>query len=341
MLNKKEKYSIAIVGATGIVGESLLSILDSRNFPISSIAAIASEKSKNSKVKFGSQLITVESINNFNFKETDIAFFSAGSDISKEFVPQAVDAGCIVIDNTSEFRYIDDIPLIIPEVNLNQLERYKSKNIIANPNCSTIQMLVALKPIHDRYGIQQINVSTYQAVSGSGRKGMDELIDQTNSYFEQKDIKPSVYPKQIAFNAVPFVDSFCDNNYTREEMKMVWETQKILGSDIHVNPTAVRIPVLVGHSEAISVETEKNIDVNQVIQDFKKHDSIQIIDDKETFSFPTAFNEGHGTDDVYVGRIRKGLDNDNILNLWVVADNVRKGAALNSVQIAEKLIESL
>ncbi len=224
---------------------------------------------------------------------------------------------------------------------MDELVNYKNRNIIANPNCSTIQMLVALKPIHDRYSIKHINVSTYQAVSGSGKEGINELIDQTNSYFKQKDIKPKIYPKQIAFNTIPFVDSFCDNNYTKEEMKMVWETQKILDATISVNPTAVRVPVLVGHSESVSVETEKNIDINEVIQDFENHDSIQLIDDKEASAFPTAFSEGHGTDDVFVGRIRKGLDNDKVLNLWVVADNVRKGAALNSVQIAEKLIESL
>ena len=341
MLSKKETYNIAIVGATGIVGESLLDILYSRNFPISNLSVIASDKSKNTKVKFGSDLLTVESVNSYDFKETDIAFFSAGSNVSKEFVPRAVDFDCVVIDNTSEFRYVDDIPLIIPEVNLDQLPNYKNQNIIANPNCSTIQMLVALKPIHDRYIVQEINVSTYQAVSGSGRKGMNELIDQTNSYFGGKDIKSNIYPKQIAFNVIPFVDSFCDNSYTKEEMKMVWETQKILGSSINVNPTAVRVPVLIGHSESIAVKTEKNIDVNQVIKDFQNHDSIQIVDDWKNFAFPTASSEGQGTDDVYIGRIRKGLDNDNILNLWVVADNVRKGAALNSVQIAEKLIESL
>ncbi|MEC9206190.1 MAG: aspartate-semialdehyde dehydrogenase [Pseudomonadota bacterium] len=341
MLNRKQKYNVAIVGATGIVGESLLDILNSRNFPISNIVAVASDKSKGNKVKFGKQLLVVESINDFNFKQTDVAFFSAGSTVSKEFVPRAVDAGCIVIDNTSEFRYVNDIPLIIPEVNLDELVNYKNRNIIANPNCSTIQMLVALKPIHDRYSIKHINVSTYQAVSGSGKEGINELIDQTNSYFKQKDIKPKIYPKQIAFNTIPFVDSFCDNNYTKEEMKMVWETQKILDATISVNPTAVRVPVLVGHSESVSVETEKNIDINEVIQDFENHDSIQLIDDKEASAFPTAFSEGHGTDDVFVGRIRKGLDNDKVLNLWVVADNVRKGAALNSVQIAEKLIESL
>lgn len=341
MLIKKEKYNIAVVGATGIVGESLLSILHSRKFPISSIIAVASDKSKGTKVKFGEKLLTVESINDFNFNQTDIAFFSAGGEVSKEFVPQATDANCVVIDNTSEFRYIDDVPLIIPEVNLDQLANYKNTNIIANPNCSTIQMLVALKPIHDRYSIKHINVSTYQAVSGSGREGINELIDQTNSYFEQKDIKTKVYPKQIAFNTIPFVDSYCDNNYTREEMKMVWETQKILGADISVNPTAVRVPVLIGHSESVTVETHKSIDINQVIKDFEEHDSINLLDDPSTFSFPTAFLEGHGTDDVYVGRVRKGLDNDNVLNLWVVADNVRKGAALNSVQIAEKLVISL
>ena len=341
MLNKKQKYNVAVVGATGIVGESLLKILHSRKFPISDIIPIASKKSEGNKVKFGDELLTVQSIKGFSFDEIDIAFFSAGSEVSKKFVPHATNANCVVIDNTSEFRYVENIPLIIPEVNSNQISAYKETNIIANPNCSTIQMLVALKPIHDRYSIKNINVSTYQAVSGSGREGINELIDQTNSYLNQRDINPKVYPKQIAFNTIPFVDSYHDNNYTKEEMKMVWETQKILDANIKVNPTAVRVPVLIGHSESITVETQKNIDIEQVIKDFEEHDSIQLVDDKNTFSFPTAFFEGHGTDDVYVGRVRKGLTDDNILNLWVVADNVRKGAALNSVQIAEKLIESL
>ena len=341
MLTKKQKYNVAVVGATGIVGEALLNILHSRKFPINTINPIASDKSEGVKIKFGEKLIAVESIENFSFNEIDIAFFSAGSEVSKKFVPQATNSNCVVIDNTSEFRYVDDVPLIVPEVNSDQICGYKKKNIIANPNCSTIQMLVALKPIHDRYVIKDINVSTYQAVSGSGRKGVNELIDQTNLYFEQKNIDPQIYPKQIAFNAIPFVDSFCDNNYTKEEMKMVWETQKILGTDIYVNPTAVRVPVLVGHSESITVETQKNIDIGEVIKDFKEYKGIQLIDDQDPFSFPTAFFEGHGTDDVYIGRVRKGLTNENILNIWVVADNVRKGAALNSVQIAEKLIESL
>ena len=338
MFKYKEKYNIAIVGATGIVGEALLNILKSRDFPINEIVAIASKRSSGSKVKYGDKLISVINIENFNFENIDFAFFSAGSEVSRKYAPIAANSGSIVIDNTSEFRYRDDIPLIVPEVNPNDIDLYQNTNIIANPNCSTIQMLVALKPIHDRFVIKSINVSTYQAVSGSGRKGINELIDQTHAYLNQQEIKSSIYPKQIAFNAIPFVDSFCENSYTREEMKMVWETQKILDKSISVNATAVRIPVLVGHSESISVETVKSINIDELLKDYNKFKGIEIIDNNSEYDFPNAYSNGQGTDNVYIGRIRKGLDNDKILNIWVVADNVRKGAALNSIQIAEAII---
>ena len=339
VFKKKDKYKIAIVGATGIVGESLLDILHSRNFPSSEIDVIASSRSVDTKVKYGDQLLSIVAIDSYDFSDTDIAFFSAGSEVSKKYVPEATKSGTIVIDNTSEFRYIDNIPLIIPEVNPEHIKDYKDTNIISNPNCSTIQMLVALKPVHDRFHIEEINVSTYQAVSGSGKKGINELIEQSHAYFDQKKINSSVYPKQIAFNVLPFVDSFCENNYTKEEMKMVWETQKILDKSIKVNATAVRVPVLVGHSESITIRTKTAIDIDKVLEDYKSNNSIEVIDNPVTNEYPTAFFNGHGTDKVYIGRIRKGLDSDNILNIWVVADNVRKGAALNSVQIAENLIK--
>ena len=262
MLKKQDKYNIAIVGATGIVGESLLSILDSRSFPINGIHAVASQKSKGVKVKFGDHLLTVEALDEFDFSNIDIAFFSAGGSISKDYAPKAASQGCIVIDNTSEFRYVDNIPLIVPEVNPYDIDKYKETNIIANPNCSTIQMLVALKPLHDEFGVDNINVSTYQAVSGSGKDGVEELLQQSSSYIDQRTIEKNVYPKQIAFNTIPFVDCFLDNDYTREEMKMVWETQKILDKSIKVNPTAVRVPVLVGHAESIYIETKKDIDID-------------------------------------------------------------------------------
>ena len=339
MFEKKESYNIAIVGATGIVGESLLDILHSRQFPIKKIDPIASSKSAGNKVRFGDDLLEVMDIAKYDFSQTDIAFFSAGSDVSKKYVPIATQSGAIVIDNTSAFRYEDDIPLIVPEVNPSDIGQFSKTNIISNPNCSTIQMLVALKPIHDRFNIKKINVSTYQAVSGSGKKGVNELLEQSHAYLNQQKISPSVYPKQIAFNVLPFVDSFCDNGYTKEEMKMVWETHKILDKNISVDATAVRVPVLVGHSESITIETSKSIDVDMVINDYTDNDGIEILDNPNSDDYPTAFMNGHGTDKVFVGRIRKSINSDNILNIWVVADNVRKGAALNSIQIAEKLIE--
>ena len=339
MFKTKNKYNIAIVGATGIVGESLLDILYSRKFPVEKIVPLASKKSAGTEIKFGNKLIEVIALDDYDFRDIDIAFFSAGSNISKIHAPIAAKSGAIVIDNTSEFRYVDNIPLVVPEVNSSEIENYKKCNIIANPNCSTIQMLVALKPIHDRYKILNINVSTYQAVSGSGKSGVDELLQQSHNYLNQQQIKPSVYPKQIGFNAIPFVDSFCENGYTKEEMKMVWETQKILDKDISVNATAVRVPVLIGHSESVTIETEKPIDVETVKEDYIKHEGIQLIDNPKSDEYPTAIDNGHGTDHVYVGRIRKSLNSDKVLNIWVVADNVRKGAALNSIQIAEELIK--
>ena len=339
MFKVKNKYNIAVVGATGIVGESLLDIIFSRKLPIDKIIAIASKRSAGNKVKFGNTLLDVIAIDDYDFKNIDFAFFSAGSAVSKEYAPIAAKAGAIVIDNTSEFRYVEDIPLIVPEINSLDIDKYEKTNIIANPNCSTIQMLVALKPIHDRYKILSINVCTYQAVSGSGKKGIDELLEQSHSYMNQQEIKPNVYPKQIAFNVIPFVDSFCENGYTKEEMKMVWETQKILDKDIKVNATAVRVPVLIGHSESVTIETESPIQVEDIMSDFLNNKGIELIDEPNANEYPTAFVNGHGTDKVYIGRVRKSLDSDNILNIWVVADNVRKGAALNSVQIAEQLIK--
>lgn len=340
MLVKKDKYNIAIIGATGIVGEALLDIVGSRNFPVDQLHAVASQRSKGSKVKYGKELLTVEALDEFDFTNIDIAFFSAGGSISKEYAPKAASQNCVVIDNTSEFRYVDNIPLIVPEVNPNEIEKYQETNIIANPNCSTIQMLVALKPLHDRFCIQNINVSTYQAVSGSGKDGIEELLQQSSSYIDQRTMEKKVYPKQIAFNAIPFVDCFLDNHYTREEMKMVWETQKILDKNITINPTAVRVPVLVGHAESVYIETKNDINIDDAFKVLEEFEGITIIDDINSIDFPTPLEQGHGTDNVYVGRIRKGLNKNNTLNLWIVADNVRKGAALNSVQIAEHLIRS-
>tara|TARA_B100000941_G_C28478684_1_gene540809 strand:+ start:574 stop:1605 length:1032 start_codon:yes stop_codon:yes gene_type:complete len=339
MSKNRENYNIAIIGATGIVGESFLDILSSRNFPLGEIYAIASKRSAGKTIRFGKGVLEIIDIASFDFSKVDIAFFSAGSEVSAMYAKKAAKSGAVVIDNTSHFRYDDEIPLIVPEVNPSAIANYSKKNIIANPNCSTIQMLVALKPIHDLFDIQKIIVSTYQAVSGSGKSGINELLEQTHSYMNQQKIGVNIYPKQIAFNVIPFVDSFNENGYTKEEMKMVWETHKILDENIDVNATAVRVPVIMGHSESVTIETKKSVDIGVLKDRYNDLDYIKLLDDPKNDEYPTAVIDGSGTDHVYVGRIRKDLVNDKILNIWVVADNVRKGAALNSVQIAELLIK--
>ena len=339
MSKSREKYNIAIIGATGIVGESFLDILVSRNFPLGDVYAVASDRSAGKTVRFGKEILEIIDIASFNFSKVDIAFFSAGSDVSAMYAKEAAKSGTVVIDNTSYFRYDDEVPLIVPEVNPEAIAGYSKTNIIANPNCSTIQMLVALKPIHDLFNIRKIIVSTYQAVSGSGKSGINELLAQTHSYMNQQEVEVNAYPKQIAFNVIPFVDSFNDNGYTKEEMKMVWETHKILDENINVNATAVRVPVITGHSESITIETKKPVDIDLLKDRFRALEYIKLLDDPSKNEYPTAVTDGSGTDHVYVGRIRKDLENDNILNIWVVADNVRKGAALNSIQIAELLIK--
>jgi aspartate-semialdehyde dehydrogenase len=285
-------------------------------------------------------MLTVEDLATFDFSQVQIGLFSAGGSISAEFAPKAAEAGCVVIDNTAHFRYDDDIPLVVPEVNPHAIARYKDRGIIANPNCSTIQMLVALKPIQDAVGIDRINVATYQAVSGTGKEAIEELAGQTAALLNGKDTEAEVYPKQIAFNALPHIDVFQDNGYTKEEMKMVWETNKIMEDDaIKVNPTAVRIPVFYGHSEALHVETRKHISAGEVRELMEKTNGITVLDDRNDGGYPTAVTEGASHDDVYVGRIRDDISHENGIDMWVVADNVRKGAALNSVQIAEILIK--
>jgi len=279
-------------------------------------------------------------LDTFDFSKVQIGLFSAGGSISAKYAPKAAAAGCVVIDNTSEFRYEDDIPLIVPEVNPHAVAGYTARNIIANPNCSTIQMLVALKPIHDAVGITRINVCTYQAVSGSGKEAIEELASQTVALLNGKPVTAEVYPKQIAFNVLPQIDVFMENGYTKEEMKMVWETKKILEDDaILVNPTAVRVPVFFGHSEAVHVETAKKLAVADLLALYEKAPGIEVMDEREPGGYPTAVTESAGNDAVYVGRIREDISHSNGLDLWVVSDNVRKGAALNSVQIAEILIK--
>ena len=333
------KYDVAVVGATGAVGEAMLEILAERKFPINKVYPLASERSAGKKVPFGSTYLTVEDLGSFDFSRVQIGLFSAGAGISETYAPIAAQAGCVVVDNTSRFRYEDDIPLVVPEVNPHAIAAYKARGIIANPNCSTIQMLVALKPLHDVAGIERINVCTYQAVSGTGKEAIEELASQTAELLNGRSIKPSVYPRQIAFNVLPHIDVFLENGYTKEEMKMVWETRKIMEApEIQVNPTAVRVPVFYGHSEAVHIETREKLTAVQATSLLKKAPGVVVLDKREDGGYPTAVTEGAGHDPVYVGRIREDISHPRGLDLWVVADNVRKGAALNSIQIAEILV---
>jgi len=335
-----KKVDVAVVGATGAVGETMLDILHQRKFPVGKVYALASERSAGSTVTFGNKTLVVEDLATFDFSKVQIGLFSPGASISKIYAPIAAAAGCVVIDNTSEFRYVDDIPLVVPEVNPDAIADYKNHGIIANPNCSTIQMMVAIKPIYDAVGITRINVCTYQAVSGTGKPAMDELAKQTAALLNGRPVETSVYPKQIAFNVIPQIDVFEENGYTKEEMKMVWETQKIMGDkSIQVNPTAVRVPVFYGHSEAIHIETRDKITAEQARKLLSETDGIVVLDEHVDGGYPTAVSQASGTDPVYVGRIREDISHPTGLNLWVVADNVRKGAALNSIQIAEILVE--
>ena len=336
----KESVNVAVVGATGMVGEAMLDILAERKFPINNLHPLASERSLGKVVQYGGRSVPVELLEDHDFSSTDIALFSAGGSISAEFAPKAAAAGCVVIDNTSHFRMDDDIPLVVPEVNAGALANYAARNIIANPNCSTIQMVVALKPIYDAVGIERINVATYQAVSGAGRSAVENLAAQTVELLNGRPVTTLDGQKQIAFNAIPHIDVFQDNGYTKEEMKMVLETQKIFGDpDIRVNPTAVRIPSFIGHSEAVHLETRDKISAAQVRELLEAAAGVQVLDEAEMGGYPTAVTEASGTDPVYVGRIRDDISHQHGINMWVVADNVRKGAALNSVQIAEILVQ--
>ena len=333
-------FNVAVLGATGAVGETMLSILAERNFPVGEVYALASANSAGKRVSFGDTSLIVRDVAECDFSQVQIGLFSAGASVSAVYGPRAAAAGCVVIDNTSCFRYEDDIPLVVPEVNPAAIAQYKSRGIIANPNCSTIQMLVALKPIHDAAGIERINVCTYQAVSGTGKKAIEELAGQTAALLNGKPIRSQVYPRQIAFNVLPHIDVFLENGYTREEMKMVWETRKIMGDDhIQVNPTAVRVPVFYGHSEAIHIETREKLTAGAARALLEQAPGVVVLDEREPGGYPTAVTEAAGKDPVYVGRIREDISHPRGLNLWVVADNIRKGAAFNSVQIAEILIQ--
>lgn len=335
-----KKFNVAVVGATGAVGETMLSILEERNFPVENIVALASSRSAGSRIRFNGKTIVVEDLEGFDFKGVDIGLFTPGASVSKIHVPRAVEAGCVVIDNTSQFRYDDDIPLVIPEVNPDAIADYKNRGIIANPNCSTIQMLVALKPIHDAATIERINVCTYQAVSGTGKEAIEELAKQTAELLNGRKAVCEVYPKQIAFNVLPHIDDFQKNGYTLEEMKMVWETRKIFEDDaIQVNPTAVRVPVFFGHSEAIHIETKNKLSAEEVRNLLRNQPGITLVNEPKDGGYPTAVSEAAGKDPVFVGRIREDISHPRGINLWVVSDNVRKGAALNSIQIAEILVK--
>ena len=335
------EFDIAVVGATGVVGEAMLAMLAERKFPVGTVYALASEKSIGKSVDFGRRELPVDDLAEFDFSAVEIGLFSAGASVSAEYAPKAVAAGCTVIDNTSNFRYDDDIPLVVPEVNADKISEYKKRGIVANPNCSTIQMVVALKPIYDAVGIKRINVSTYQAVSGAGRVAVEELVRQTSMMLSGQPLDIEGDAKQIAFNAVPHIDVFEDNRYTREEMKIVWETRKIFDDDkILINPTAVRIPAFYGHSEAVSIETSDKISAEKVCDLLRNAPGVCLLDGVETGAYPTAVTDSSGTDPVYVGRVREDISHPRGINLWVVADNIRKGAALNSVQIAEILAKN-
>ncbi len=337
-----KKVDVAIVGATGAVGEVMVQILAEREFPVGNLYLLASGRSEGRAMQFRGKSHRVTRLDAFDFSRAQIGLFSAGAAISAEFAPKAAAAGCVVIDNTSQFRYDADIPLVVPEVNLPALAAFRARNIIANPNCSTIQMVVALKPIRDAVGIERINVATYQSVSGAGAKGVRELANQTADLLNAKPIEPKAFSRQIAFNAIPHIDVFQENGYTKEEMKMVWETRKIFGDDsIAVNPTCVRIPVFYGHSEAVHIETRVKITAQRALELLRAAPGVEVIDERANGGYPTAVVNAAGTDPVYVGRVREDVSHPRGLDLWIVSDNVRKGAALNSIQIAEHLLKEL
>ena len=331
-----KKLTVAVVGATGAVGREMLKTLHDRQFPATEVRAFASARSAGTKVPFGDDELVVQELKEDIFEGIDIAIFSAGGSTSEKFAPHAAHAGCVVVDNSSQWRMDDRCPLVVPEVNPEHLEGHQG--IIANPNCSTIQMLVALKPIHDAVGIKRIVVSTYQAVSGTGQKGLEELERQTRDLFNMREPENKVYPYRIAFNVLPHIDVFLENDYTKEEMKMVNETHKMLDPNIRVTATCVRVPVFYGHSESVNIETEKKLTAAEARVILSQAPGVQVVDTPRANLYPLAIDAA-GEDDVFVGRIREDESCDNSLNMWIVADNVRKGAALNAVQIAEELLK--
>ena len=333
----EKKISVAVAGATGAVGNQMINCLEEADFPVDTIKLLASSRSVGRTLRFKGDLIAVEELTEDSFKGMDIALFSAGGGTSERFAPCAAKDGCVVVDNSSAWRMDPDVPLIVPEVNAHAIAGYKNKGIIANPNCSTIQMVVALNPIHKKYHIKRIVVSTYQAVSGTGKKAIDELFDQTRAMINFLDYEKKVYPHRIAFNCLPHIDSFLDNGYTKEEMKMVNETRKIMEDDtIGVTATTVRVPVFYSHAEAVNVETTEPISASDVKVLLEKAPGIKVVDDPEKNIYPLA-TDGAGQDLTLVGRIRDDESVSNGINMWIVADNIRKGAATNAVQIAKVL----
>lgn len=336
---KKKGYNVVVAGATGAVGSEMVSILEQRDFPVNELRLLASPRGAGTRIEFKGKSYTVEVMTEGSFQGMDIGLFSPGGSVSQKFAPIAGQAGCVVIDNTSAFRMDPDVPLVVPEVNAHAIAQYHKKNIIANPNCSTIQMVVALKPIHDVARIKRIVVSTYQSVSGTGRRAIQELESQVLAIYNNKEIKKEVYPHQIAFNCLPHIDVFLENGYTKEEMKMVNETRKIMEDDsIRVTATTVRVPVFYGHSESVNIETERKITADEVREILSKAPGVVVVDNPKEALYPLAIDAA-GRDETFVGRIREDESIPNGINLWIVADNIRKGAALNAVQIAEILIE--
>lgn len=332
--------TIAIAGATGAVGQALLEILEERDFPFADLIPLASERSAGDTVRCKRRDYVIRELAGFDFKGVDIAFFSAGGSVSREHAPRAAAAGAVVIDNTSEFRYDPDVPLVVTEVNPEEIGN-RPRGIIANPNCSTMQMLVALAPIHRAAGITRINVATYQSVSGAGRSAMEELGRQTAAMLSFQDPAPQRFPVQIAFNLIPHIDDFQPNGYTKEEMKLVWETRKILGDQrIQVNPTAVRVPVFYGHAEAVHLETRDKLGADEARRLLEAAPGVEVVDEARAGGYPTPVTHAAGKDPVFVGRIREDISHPRGLSLWIVADNIRKGAALNAIQIAELLVKT-
>lgn len=335
-------YDIAVAGATGLVGDAMIRILEERDFPVGKLYPLASQRSIGRNIEFRGEPHAVDVLDDFDFRKAQLAFFSAGGSVSAEHAPRAASAGTVVIDNTSHFRYEDDIPLVVPECNAIRIADYSNRGIIANPNCSTIQLVVALQPIHVAAGIERINVATYQATSGAGRGAMTSLTEQTQAHLSGADVSINGGEKPVAFNAVPKISSLMDTGYTMEEMKMVWETRKIFEDPgIMVNPTCVRIPVYFGHSEAVHIETRTKVTVPEAQKLLNSAPGVVLLDGNEPGDYPTAATDAAHRDAVYVGRIREDLSHPRGLDMWVVADNVRKGAALNSVQIAEILVNQV